>query len=110
MIRGIPVTILVRVQTGTDRFHAPIWEEREETVENVLVTPTTAEEVVSEIQLYGKRSVYTLCIPKGDGHVWEGCRIRFFGQTFQAFGPAEEYIEGLVPGPWNKKVKVERIE
>lgn len=110
MIKGIPVTIHDRVQTGTDRFNAPIYEDREVTVENVLVTPTAAEEIVSEIQLYGKRSVYTLCIPKGDGHAWEGQKISFLGQTFRAFGPVTEYIEDLVPGPWNKKVKVERIE
>lgn len=110
MIKGIPVVIHERVQTGTDRFNAPMYEERETTVQNVLVTPTSAEEIVSELQLYGKRSVYELSIPKGDVHEWAGRRISFFGQTFQAFGPTREYIDTLVPGPWNKKVKVERIE
>lgn len=110
MIKGIPVVIHERVQTGTDRFNAPVYEERETTVQNVLITPTSAEEIVSELQLYGKRSVYELSIPKGDTHEWEGRRISFFGQTYQAFGPEREYIEELVPGPWNKKVKVERIE
>ena len=110
MIKGITVTLLDRTQTGTDRFNTPIYEDQEIPVANVLVTPTTAEEVVSEIQLYGKRSIYTLCIPKGDAHTWEERKVRFFGQTFQAFGPVTEYIEALVPGPWNRKVKVERIE
>ena len=110
MIKGITVTILDRVQTGEDRFKSPVYEDQEIPVANVLVTPTSAEEIVSELQLYGKRSVYTLCIPKGDVHQWEDRRISFFGQTFRAFGPVTEYIENLVPGPWNKKVKVERIE
>lgn len=110
MIKGITVTLLDRVQTGTDRFHAPVYEDQEITVENVLVTPTAAEEVVSELQLYGKRSEYTLCLPKGDAHEWTDRKVRFFGQTYQVFGPATEYIEALVPGPWNRKVKVERIE
>lgn len=110
MIRGIPVVILTKEQTGTDRFNAPIYEIKEVEVEDVLVTPTEADEVVSELQIYGKRSEYTLCIPKGDTHEWEGVSIRFFGQTFKAFGPVTEYIEALVPGRWNKKVKVERVE
>lgn len=110
MIRGITVTLYERVQTGEDEFHAPIYEETAQDVANVLVTPTAAEEVVSELQLYGKRSVYELSIPKGDAHEWENRRISFFGQTFQSFGSVTEYIESMVPGPWNKKVKVERIE
>lgn len=110
MIRGITVTLCGRTQTGTDAFNAPIYTETEETVENVLVTPTAAEEIVSEIQLYGKRSVYELCIPKGDAHDWKNRNIRFFGQTFKSFGPVTQYIEANVPLRWNKKVKVERIE
>lgn len=110
MIRGIDVTIYERTQTGTDGFNEPVYTEESVTVKNVLVTPTASEEVVSEIQMYGTRSVYELCIPKGDTHNWENRRIRFFGQDFQSFGPVTEYIEALVPGPWNKKVKVERVE
>lgn len=110
MIRGIDVILHERVQTGVDGFNAPIYEEQATTVSNVLVTPTTAEEIVSELQLYGKRSVYELCIPKGDCHDWEGKKVSFFGESFRVFGPVTEYIEAMVPGPWNKKVKVERIE
>ena len=110
MIRGITVTLHRREQTGTDAFGAAVYTEIEEAVENVLVTPTAAEEMASELQLYGKRSVYTLCIPKGDSHEWENRRISFFGKDFRAIGPVTEYIEAMTPLLWNKKVKVERIE
>lgn len=110
MIKGIPVTILERVQTGVDGFHAPTYAETPVTVENVLVAPTTAEDVVTEQQLYGKHSVYTLYIPKGDSHTWTDRRISFFGEDFRSFGPVQEYIEDNVPGPWNRKVMVERYE
>lgn len=110
MIRGIDVTIYERTQTGTDGFKEPIYIEEPVVVKNVLVTPTASEEIVSEIQLYGKRSVYELCIPKGDTHNWENRKICFFGQVFRSFGAVTEYIDSLVPGPWNKKVKVERVE
>lgn len=110
MIRGISVTLYERTQVGQDAFHAPVYEETAVEVKNVLVTPTSAEELVSEVQLYGKKSVYTLSIPKGDTHDWENRRVDFFGQSFRSFGPVQEYIEGLTPLSWNRKVKVERVE
>lgn len=107
-LHGIPVTLYERTQTGTDAFNAPIYSETPVTVENVLVSPVSAEAVVGELQLYGKRAVYELCLPKGDAHDWEDCRVDFFGQRFRVFGPAQELIESLTPLDWNKKVKVER--
>lgn len=110
MIRGINVTLYERTQTGTDGFGAPVYQETAVSVPNVLVQPTAADDVISEQQLYGKHSVYTLCLPKGDAHEWSGCRVAFFGETFKVFGPAEEYIEENVPGSWNRIIKVERYE
>lgn len=109
-LHGIPVTLYERTQTGTDSFNAPIYSETPVTVENVLVSPVSAEAVVGELQLYGKRAVYELCLPKGDAHDWTGCRVEFFGQSFRVFGPVQELIESLVPFDWNRKVKVERYE
>ena len=107
-LHGIPVTLYERTQTGTDSFNAPIYSETPVTVENV--SPVSAEAVVGELQLYGKRAVYELCLPKGDAHDWEDCRVDFFGQSFRVFGPVQELIESLVPLDWNRKVKVERYE
>ena len=108
LIKGIPVVLYERTQTGTDAFNAPVFEETPTIVENVLVAPTATNEIVSELQLYGKQSEYTLCIPKGDTHDWENRRIEFFGKVWQSFGFVEEYIDDLVPLSWNKKVKVSR--
>ena len=110
LIKGIPVTLYERVQTGTDPFGAPIFQEKAVVVENVLVTPAAAEDIVNDLQLYGKRAAYELCIPKGDAHSWEDCQVDFFGQRFRVFGPVTEYIEAMVPLAWNKKAKVERYE
>lgn len=110
MIKGITVTLCGRTITGTDAFNAPIYTETEIPVKDVLVQPTASEEIVSEIQLYGKKSVYELLIPKGDMNDWENKDIRFFGQTFHSFGPVTQYIEANVPLRWNKKVKVEHCE
>ena len=110
MLHGITVTLYERTQTGVDALNAPVYTQTPEPVGNVLVTPTDAEELVSEVQLYGKKSVYTLSIPKGDDHDWENRRIDFFGQSFRSFGPVQEYLNHLVPLAWNRKVKVERVE
>lgn len=110
MIKGIDVIIYDTVQTGTDDFNAPVYTETPVTVGGVLVAPTGAEAVISEQQLYGKHSVYTLYIPKGDSHSWEDRKISFFGEDFRSFGPVQGYIEANVPGPWNRRVMVERYE
>lgn len=66
-----------RVQTGVDKFNAPVYTETSETVDNVLVQPVSAEAIVNDLQLYGHRAAYELCIPKGDAHNWTGCRVEF---------------------------------
>lgn len=108
LIKGIRVTLFERVQTGTDPFGAPVYDEVPTGVENVLVTPAAATDVIDELQLEGSRAEYELCLPKGDAHRWEGCRVDFFGQSWRVFGPPVEYIEALVPLGWNKRVRVER--
>lgn len=107
MICGITVTLYDRTQTGTDAFGAPVWEETPVEVLNVLPAPAAAEAVTEELALFGKRLAYTLHIPKGDDHVWEDRRVAFFGRVFRTYGPVDQYIEDNVPGPWNKRVKVE---
>lgn len=108
MIQGIPVVLYDRVQTGTDAFGVPVYTETPVTVENVLVTPSSAADIVSDLQLYGKKAVYELSIPKGDTHVWEDRKVEFFGESWRAFGFSQQYIEENVPLRWNKKIKVER--
>lgn len=108
LIKGIPVVLYERTPTGKDDLDETLYTETPVTVPNVLVTPATAEAVVSELQLNGHRLAYELCLPKGDAHTWEGCRVEFFGQRFRVYAPPTEYIEALTPLDWNRKVKVER--
>lgn len=111
VIKGIAVTLYERTQTGTDAFGAPIWrEEHPVIVDNVLVTPAAADDIVSGTKLYGKKAVYELCLPKGDTHSWTDCRVDFFDHSWRVFGPPKEWIETMVPSSWNKKVMVERYE
>lgn len=109
-IKGIPVKLSVKTQTGIDGFNRPTYEVFQEVVENVLVGEPSAEDVVNELNLSGKRIAYTLAIPKGDTHVWEDTEVEFFGRKFRTIGLPTEGIEENLPLSWNKKVKVERYE
>lgn len=109
MIRGITVLLTVRTPDGTDELNVPAYTEAEEAVEDVLAAPSTDQEIAETLALTGKRTVYTLHIPKGDAHDWTNTKVAFFGQTFRTIGAGVEYIEANVPGRWNRKVMVERI-
>lgn len=109
-MRGITVTLYEKVEVGRDDFKAPIYEEIPVEVDNVLVAPTTAEDIVDTTDLEGRHAVYTLAIPKGDAHEWENSKIEFFGKSWKSFGIPQEGIGDLIPLAWNKKVTVERYE
>lgn len=65
-LRGITVTLIDKVEVGRDPFGKPIYGEQPIEVENVLVAPTSSDDVVNELSLSGRKAVYTLAIPKGD--------------------------------------------
>lgn len=107
-LQGTPIILHDRVKTGVDGFNAPVYEETPVTVENILICPVATEDVVENLQLYGKRAEYELHIPKSDTHAWEDRVVEFYGRKWRTFGIPLEWMEGLTPGPWNRKVKVER--
>ena len=110
LIKGIPVILHQRVQTGEDALHSPVYAEVTVMVHNVLVSPATSTELLSEVSLEGKKSVYEICIPKTDTHSWEDCRLEFFGRSYKTFGPEKEYISANTPGAWNRKILAARYE
>lgn len=108
LIKGITVTLYERTQTGVDGFNHPLYDEVPIEVENVLVSPADTQDIIDELQLSGKKLEYLLCIPKGDGHIWEDRVVEFFGQKWKTFGFPQTWIPTMVPLDWNTKVKVER--
>lgn len=110
MLKGIDVTLYVKIKVGENEAHEPIYEEHPEIIRNVLVGEASGEEVVTELQLYGRHLAYLLAIPKGDDHDWNDVRVEFFGQTFRTCGAVTQGIESMIPLCWNKKVRVERYE
>ena len=108
MLHGITVTLYEKNQTGIDPFGKPIYTYVPTPVDNVIVAPATDQEILDSINLYGKKAVYTLGLPKGDCHDWADTKVEFFDKEFRTFGFTEEGIEDMVPLDWHKKVKVER--
>lgn len=111
-MRGITVTLYERTQDGKNEFNRPKYIETPVEVDNVLVAPADpgGVEVLETLNLTGRKAVYTLALPKGDDHHWEGSRVSFFGETWQVIGIPTEGIEKLIPLQWNRKVQVDRIE
>lgn len=109
-IKGITVTLWEPTVTGTDPFGQPIYELTPTEVDNVVVSPTTSQEILDTVNLYGKSADYTLAIPKGDTHDWQDKKVSFFNQDWRVFGIPLEGIEDNIPLDWNKKVTVERYE
>lgn len=108
--QGITVTLYEVREAGIDAFNETIYEETPVDISNVLVAPSSESEILDAVNLYGKKAVYTLAIPKGDAHDWEDRRVDFFGKQWRVFGIPSEGMDGLIPLDWNKKVTVERYE
>lgn len=108
LIKGITVTLYEKTVAGEDALKNPVYEEAPVKVENVLVSPVGTEDIAADLQLYGKRAVYELSIPKGNVHIWEDRRVDFFGHKWKTFGFCQQYITQNVPLDWDRKIKVER--
>lgn len=109
-IKGITVTLIDKVETGSDPFGAPKYKDVPIEIENVLVTPTLSDDVINQLNLTGRKAIYTLAIPKGDTNVWENKEVHFFDERWRVFGKPLQGIDDLIPLDWNKKVTVERYE
>lgn len=111
-IKGIPITLYERTQTGKDGFNRPIYEETAIIIDNVVVGQPTTDDITTEINLSGKTIAYVLAIPADDIHVWENTTVEFYDQKWRTVGIPQQYMDGFMGAdfPWNKKVKVERYE
>ena len=109
-LKGITIELEQLTESEADAFGIMRYTSTWANVENVLVGQPTDSEIVDAMQMYGKKAVYVLGIPKGDAHAWEpGTRVRFFGEVFHIFGHSVMGIEAMVPLDWNKKVMVTNV-
>lgn len=109
-LKGIPVTLIDKSVKGKDPLGKEITIDFDIVVDNVLIAPSTTEDITNQLSLTGKTIAYTLAIPKGDTNNWVNKEVRFFDQRFRTVGVPLEGIEEMMPLEWNKKVYVERYE
>lgn len=110
LIKGTKITLYDRVQNGVDGFNAPIYEETQVTVENILICPVMTDDIVTDTQMQGKQQEYELCIPKTDTNMWENRRVYIPGMgMFKTFGFLQSWMPENTPGPWNRKIKAKRF-
>lgn len=106
-LKGTTVILVEKIEQGRDPFDNPIVGEKKIEIENVLIQPTSTEDIVNQMDLTGKKAIYTLAIPKSDTHNWEDKEVEFFGKRWRTFGHTLEGLNHLIPLDWNKKVMVE---
>lgn len=107
-MKGMTVQLAVKTQTGTDPFGAPIYSEELVSVNDVLVGSPSSEDVISTLDLTGKRIAFVLGIPKGDTHIWEDTDVIIWGERYRTIGYPETGIQENIPLRWGQNVKVER--
>lgn len=106
-LKGEEVKLISKMQTGTDPFDAPVYEETEITVENVLVGQPEAKDITDELNLSGKRIAYVLGIPKGDANTWYDTFVIVRGERCRTIGKPVYGTHKNMPMWWCGKVAVE---
>lgn len=105
------VILYNEVETGErDKTNRPITTELAIRVPGVLIAPVSTDDVVTTINLTGKKAVYQLAIPKGDNNDWENAKVAYNGKFYRTIGVPEEGMDENIPLRWNRKIKVERYE
>lgn len=96
------------MQIGVDGFNAPIYATQELQIDNVLICPVSRDDIVSTLDLYGKKAVYKICIPKGDTNIWKNQKVAFLVHKWDVFTfPLNGFDEYMLLD-WNKQYFVER--
>lgn len=112
-MKGIEITLIGKTLDGTDSFNQPVYKDTQTTVSDVLVGEPSSTDIENNLTTYGKRTAYTLAIPKGDTNTWEGAEVVLpspFSGTYKVIGKPTAGIEANIPLRWNKKVHLEQIE
>lgn len=107
-MKGTTVQLAVKSVIGHDPFGAPIETEELIDVNDVLVGQPSSDDIINAIQMYGKKIVYVLGIPKGDQHDWVDATVIIWGERFRTVGYPETGIQENIPLRWKANIKVER--
>lgn len=110
-MNGKTVYLFDKIKTGEDPFGAPIYKEKREKIENVLIGQPQTTPITDSQNIQGKRGRFLLGIPKKDTHVWENKDVEFelCGRVYKCKTVAFAYVgqSELIPGPWKGYIEAE---
>ena len=107
-MKGTTVQLVVKTETSTDPFGAPVVTEELVNVDDVLVGSPTTDDITDSLSLYGKKIEYMLGIPKGDTHNWVDTDVIIWGNRYRTFGYPITGEQANIPLRWGQNVRVER--
>ena len=107
-MKGTTIQLVVKTQSGTDPFGAPIYTEELVDVPDVLVGSPTTDDITDSLNLYGKKIEYMIGIPKGDAHNWVDTEVVIWGNRYRTFGYPTTGEQANIPLRWGQNVRVER--
>lgn len=107
-MKGMTVQLIVKTQTDTDPFGAPIYSEEQVDINDVLVGSPSTSDYLSILELTGKRISYVLGIPKTDNHDWTDAEVIIWGERYRTVGLPQTGIQENIPLRWRANVMVER--
>ena len=104
-------TVTVRTPTiGYDEHMEEVVTWQEATVQNVVVTPGAASDVLDSTRPDGTRVAFTLGFPKSFTAPLRGCRVLVRGIECAVIGDPQPYAAESTPGPWNYTAEVARVD
>ena len=110
MIRGTDVAVIRRTVDSRDDMGEPVFSESRETVGNVLVAPSSTDEMDETNRMFGITCDLTLHFPKSYTASLEGCAVDVGGTLYRVLGDPQPYMVGNTPTPWNRAAKVARAD
>ena len=109
LISGVDVTVTRRVETGADRYNAPVYGEEAETVANVLPQPGATSDLDAS-RPEGARVAMTFHFPKSYAKSLKGCTVTYGGRDYRVIGDPQPYLDANTPGEWDRAAECEAVD
>ena len=104
MLTGETVVVAKRTETGRDEFNNPTFSDEETAVDNVLVAPGEAADVIESVRPEGVEVNYTLYFPKTFTGDLECEKVKVRGEWLDVIGHPDRYADEVCPTDWNMVV------
>lgn len=109
LVPTVTVTVTRRVETGTDAFNAPVWEEETEEVAGVVARPSSTSDLGAD-RPEGTRAGATFAFPKSYSKPLKGCTVTWGGDDYCVVGDPRPVLADGAPDPWNYTVEGEMVD